>query len=224
MIIAKRKPLEKIAAMLEGKMKVLVLGCGGCVTVCMEGGEAESNAVAAALRLKFPGTQFDAETILRQCEFDLADQIAAKAKEGGYDAVLTLACGVGLNFLAERLGAVPVFPAVDTSFMGGAVARENWAEECVGCGDCMAHMTGGICPIARCSKSILNGPCGGTRDGKCEVSREKDCAWVLIIKRMKELGKLEALSETIPPRKWNTSHHGGPRKQAHGGQANEVGK
>jgi ferredoxin len=224
MIIAKRKPLDKIAAMLEGRKKVLVLGCSGCVTVCMEGGEAETNAVAAALRLKFPGAQFDVETILRLCEFDLADQIAKKAKDGGYDTVLTLACGVGLNFLAERLGAIPVFPGADTSFMGGAVERGVWTETCVGCGDCIAHLFGGICPIARCSKSIMNGPCGGTREGKCEVSKEKDCAWVLIYKRMKELGKLETLSETIPPRRWNSSHHGGPRKQVHGGTANEVGK
>ena len=88
----------------------------------------------------------------------------------------------------------------------------TWLEMCAGCGDCILHLTGGICPVARCTKSLMNGPCGGTNDGKCEINPETECGWVLIVNRMKELGTLDKLSEINPPRDWSSSYHGGPRK------------
>jgi hypothetical protein len=86
---------------------------------------------------------------------------------------------------------------------------------CAGCGDCILHLTGGICPIARCAKSIINGPCGGSQNGKCEISPETDCAWALIIERMKKLGTLDQLDRVLPPRDWSSGHFGGPRRVVH---------
>jgi len=128
------------------------------------------------------------------------------------EAVLSLGCGVGVNFLAEKLETIPVFPGVNTEFFGASVEPGVWVEMCAGCGNCLLHLTGGICPVARCSKSILNGPCGGSKDGKCEISPDVDCGWYLIVERMKKIGTLRLFEEYIPPRDWSTSRHGGPRR------------
>jgi len=109
-----------------------------------------------------------------------------------------------------------VFPGVDTKFFGATVESGVLIEMCEGCGKCILNITGGICPIARCSKSLLNGPCGGSKDGKCEISPDVECGWSLIVERMKKLGTLHLLEETVPPRDWPYSHHGGPRRVIHG--------
>jgi len=217
MIVGETKPIGRIMELVKGCQKILVVGCGGCMTVCFAGGETEVKTIANVLRIAFLDQKKKAEIIedcvLRQCEYEIADKIVEKAKAESVEAVLSLACGVGVNLLAGRLGRVPVFPGIDTKFFGAAVEHGRWVEMCAGCGDCILDLTGGICPIARCSKSFLNGPCGGTsNEGKCEVNPETDCGWVLIIKRMKELGTLDQLSRVVPPRDWSSSHHGGPRK------------
>ena len=218
MIVADAKPLDEVFGFIRNRGKVLVLGCGECVTVCQAGGEKEVAVIAQALRLK-AGTEgvqieFVEDTIRRQCEPEFVDPILENLE--GADAILSTACGVGVNFLAERLGATPVFPAANTTFMGATVEHGEWAERCAGCGDCILHLTGGICPVARCAKSILNGPCGGTKDGKCEVSRPErvvDCAWALIVERAKRLGTLESLTGVVPPQDWSTARDGGPRRR-----------
>jgi len=129
-----------------------------------------------------------------------------------YDLVLSTACGVGVNFLAQRIGNIPVYPGINTSFYCAVPKPGEFIELCAGCGNCILHLTGGICPIARCTKSLMNGPCGGTDKGKCEISQEVDCGWYLIVERMKQLGNLEALVEIQPPRDWSTAFHGGPRR------------
>jgi hypothetical protein len=101
---------------------------------------------------------------------------------------------------------------MNTSFLGANLRQGEWSERCAGCGNCTLEKTGGICPVARCSKSLMNGPCGGTRDGKCEVSKDTDCAWVLIVERMERLGRLDELTEIVPPRDWSTARDGGPRR------------
>ena len=108
---------------------------------------------------------------------------------------------------------VPVVPAVNTTFLGAALEQGVWAERCQGCGDCVLEITGGICPIARCSKSLLNGPCGGSSEGKCEIDPEVDCGWQLIYDRLSALGKLENLNRMLPARDWSTSRDGGPRRR-----------
>lgn len=150
-------------------------------------------------------------TLERQCDAEYIDQI--RPFIGEYEAILSMACGAGVQYVAERFQMKPVFPAVDTSFLGIALKPGVWAERCQGCGTCILDKTAGICPIARCAKSLLNGPCGGSTNGKCEVDRETDCAWHLIIDRLKELGQLERYREIIPVKDWSTSRDGGPRRR-----------
>jgi hypothetical protein len=219
MIVAERKPLSDLKAFLENYRKVLVVGCGTCTTVCLAGGEAEVKVISTGLRIGFLKEDKEIEIvedcITRQCEPEFVAKIVEKVKAEGIEAVLSLGCGVGVNFLAEKLDNIPVYPGVDTKFFGAAVEPGVWVEMCAGCGNCILHLTGGICPIARCSKSILNGPCGGSQEGKCEISPEVTCAWSLVVERMKKLGNLHRLEELVPPRNWSSSHHGGPRRVVH---------
>jgi ferredoxin len=216
MIGAERKPLDEIEQFIREFMRVLIVGCGGCATVCLAGGEAEVGVVGVALRIAARMAdrtqEITEDCITRQCEPEFVDELLARVEQQGPDAVLSLACGVGVNALAERLGDVPVFPGLNTKFLGATAEPGVWVEMCAGCGNCLLHLTGGICPVARCSKSILNGPCGGSNDGKCEISPEVDCGWELIIERMKKLGTLDSLTEVVPPRDWSSSPHGGPRR------------
>jgi len=217
MIVAESKPLAEVFGFIENYKRVLVLGCGECVTVCQSGGEKEVAVLAQALRLKAKTDgkeiEFLENTIRRQCEPEFVDPVLQDISD--VDAIVSIACGVGVNFLAGRLGNVPVFPGVNTTFMGATVEHGIWAERCAGCGDCVLHLTGGICPIARCSKTILNGPCGGTNEGMCEISTEDnpvECGWALVVERMKALGTMDKLSEIVPPKDWSTSRDGGPRR------------
>jgi hypothetical protein len=122
-----------------------------------------------------------------------------------YDAVISMACGVGVQFLAERFADKPIFPAVDTAFMGVNQDVGWYEERCRGCGTCFLAMTGGICPITMCSKSLLNGPCGGTNQGKCEVSQDQDCAWYLIHERLAKQGRLANILTITPPNMWRNT-------------------
>jgi ferredoxin len=219
LIIAERKPLKEIKSFMENYRKILLVGCGTCTTVCLAGGETEIKVVAAGLRIGFLKEDKEIEIledcITRQCEPEFVTKIVDRVREENLEAVLSLGCGVGVNFLADKLETVPVFPGVNTEFFGAAVEPGVWIEMCAGCGNCILHLTGGICPVARCSKSILNGPCGGSKEGKCEISPDVDCAWHLIVERMKKIGTLDRLGEIVPPRDWSTSHHGGPRRVIH---------
>ena len=123
-----------------------------------------------------------------------------------------MACGCGVQEIARRFKEKPVLPAVNTAFMGASERQGVWAERCQGCGDCVLGLTGGICPIARCSKRLLNGPCGGSTNGKCEIDPDVDCAWQLIWDRLKALGIEDRYEENMPAKDWRTSRDGGPRK------------
>ena len=215
MIIAERKPIENIMGMLGGHKKILVLGCGTCVTVCSAGGEKEVGILSAALRVKCKvdgiDLTFDERTIERQCEKEFVDAIMAEMKN--YDCVLSMACGVGVQTIAGMLSGISVFPALNTTFMGMPEEQGIWVENCRACGNCRLHLTGGICPVSRCSKNLLNGPCGGTTsEGKCEVDKDIDCGWYLIYHRLKEQNKLDIFEEIQPPNDWRAAGHRGPRK------------
>ncbi len=228
MIVAERKPLTEIRSFVENYHRILILGCGTCTTVCLAGGEAEVKVVASGLRISFLQDEKEVEIledcITRQCEPEFVEAAQQKVKDEAIEAVVSLGCGVGVNLIAQTLETVPVFPGLNTKFFGAVVEPGMWLEMCAGCGNCILHLTGGICPIARCSKSLLNGPCGGTRNGKCEISEDIDCGWALIVERMKTLGTLERLAEIIPARDWSTSHHGGPRRVVHEEVAELVGE
>ncbi len=152
------------------------------------------------------------DVVTRQCEPEFLAEVTRRVQDEKIDAVLSLGCGVGVNMLAEKLEEVPVYPGLNTECFGGTAEPGTFVEMCAGCGECVLHLTGGICPVARCSKSILNGPCGGTNEGKCEVSPDIDCAWALIVDRMKKLGTLDQLYKVVDAKDWSTSHSGGPRR------------
>jgi ferredoxin len=217
MITAERKPFEEILALVEGHDKVLVAGCDTCVAVCLTGGEKEAEILASELRIR---AQTDGRTVqvehtaaIRQCEWEYLDAIADKVNE--YPVVLSMACGIGIQSMAEKFAPKLVMPAVNTNMLGMPQEHAVWLERCVACGDCRIGLTGGICPVVRCSKSLMNGPCGGSHDGLCEVKRgdqEIECAWALIHDRLKEQGREQLLLEIRPPKDWSLSSSGGPRK------------
>ncbi|KKL19884.1 hypothetical protein LCGC14_2461010, partial [marine sediment metagenome] len=188
MIVADRKPFDEIMEMVRPLKKVLVLGCGSCVTVCVTGGERQAEMLASQLNLaaRKDGLELAAEfdCITRQCDREFIEDLAKDPAD--YDAVLSIACGVGVGFMSDVVPDTPILPGLNTTFYGANTAEGLWAEYCHGCGDCALAWTGGVCPVARCSKSLINGACGGTDDGKCEVSNDMDCAWYLIYKRLKD--------------------------------------
>jgi ferredoxin len=214
MIMARPKPIEEIIDEIKDFNKVLIAGCDGCVTVCEAGGSKEVQVLASALRLYFTKEskrlEIDETSLTRQCDKDYLHQLLDKIDD--YDAIVSLACGAGVQFMAEMYRKKPIFPGVDTCFIGVTEERGVWAERCQACGQCILASTGGICPIARCSKRMLNGPCGGSEKGKCEVSPDTDCGWHLIYERLKELGQLDFFAEPTDPKDWVSSRDGGPRK------------
>jgi len=213
MIIAERKPLDEIAAMAAPYKRICVFGCNSCVAVCMAGGQKEAEELASLLRIhrKKENIEGEVETfsVERQCEYEFVDEVLEKLK--GYDLIISVACGVGAQTVIEHEPSLRVAPGLNTTSMGYPTAQGVWAERCLGCGDCVLHLTMGICPITRCAKSILNGPCGGSAEGKCEISKDVDCAWQLIHDRLVSFGRLTDLAEIQPPKDWSSSHHGGPR-------------
>lgn len=218
MIVADQKPLEEILAMLQPYKKVLFLGCQSCVAVCMAGGEKEVGLLASAVRLARMKSGVPLEiaegAVKRQCDDEFNEPFAPIIQE--QEVVLSLACGVGVNKLSARFD-LPILPALNTRFFGEVERQGIWKEVCAGCGDCILHLTGGICPIARCAKNLLNGPCGGVRaDGSCEVARDgqlQPCAWVQIIERLEKLGQLERLKGAMAAKDWSSDRHGGPRRR-----------
>jgi len=215
MIVAQRKPLERIEQMLGEAERVLVVGCGTCVAVCMAGGEKEVELLAAQLRMKAKreGRQrvVDEVTLTRQCDREYLDGIARYVDQ--YDVLLSTACGAGVQFLAERYDEKLVLPALDTLFIGVAEGAGVWSQKCMACSECVLDQTGGICPMTICAKNLLNGPCGGTNHGKCEVDSEKDCAWTLIYRKLEKLGRLDLLEKIQPPKDYSLMVK--PRKYTH---------
>jgi ferredoxin len=214
MIVAEKKPIEEIIDEVKDFQKLLIAGCNECVTVCEAGGKKEVGIMASALRMYFTKegkkTDIDEVTLERQCDHEYLEEIRDRIDQ--YDAVLSLACGVGVQFVAEKYFSTPVFPGVNTCFMGAAEERGVWSERCQGCGQCILGKTAGICPISRCAKRLLNGPCGGSTKGKCEISKDLDCAWQLIIDRLKELDRFDEYEQIMPIKDWSTERAGGPRK------------
>jgi ferredoxin len=214
MIIAEQKSLQEIQELLGPAEKVLVLGCGTCVTVCFSGGDREAQLLATSLRMasKLEGSPLDvtAATVQRQCEWEYLDEIKKEVEKA--DTVLSIGCGIGVQAIAERYPEAWVVPGLNTTFLGLPSEHGIWEERCAACGDCILGITGGICPIARCSKSLLNGPCGGSENGHCEIDPDVPCAWQLIYDRLKSMDRLEVLMTIQEPKNWGTSRDGGPRK------------
>jgi hypothetical protein len=172
--------------------------------------------LASALKIarKKEGREIEIEeiTLERQCDPEYIDQLEEPIAKNNYDAVLSMACSVGPQYIAKRYEDALVYPCLNTTFIGGALEHGVWAEFCQACGSCGIHNFGTLCPIARCAKSLLNGPCGGSAGGKCEISPETDCVWHLIYERMSRLGQLDKMANVVMFKDWTTSRDGGPRK------------
>ncbi|ACN16170.1 putative zinc-finger protein [Desulforapulum autotrophicum HRM2] len=214
MIIADKKPIEEIIEEIKGFQRILVLGCNECVTVCEAGGKKEVEVLASLLRMhsikEGEKKTIDERTLERQCDHEYIEEVRDIIDQ--YDAVLSLACGVGVQFMAEKYKTTPVLPGVNTCFLGATEQRGVWTERCQACGSCVLAATAGICPISRCAKRVMNGPCGGSTKGKCEINPELDCVWQLIIDRLKALGRLDDYEIVAPIKDWSTERAGGPRK------------
>jgi len=202
--ITKQKALSEIEKVLERDSRVFLVGCGTCATMCRTGGKDELLDMQRRL-VDLGKTVTGSVVIPTVC--DALDQQAlaenAKAVEAA-DCILVMACAYGVQTLAVYT-AKPVYPALDTLFMGQEMSPGVFSEVCVQCGECVLAWTGGICPLTACPKGLLNGPCGGAKDGKCEVSNAKDCAWLLIYERLRQHGKLENMVKRRPLRDFNAS-------------------
>jgi len=204
MIVAKRKPFDEIMQLVKGHKKLLVVGCGTCVAVCLAGGEKEVAVLTTELdmgrKLADNPVQLGSITLERQCDREYLAQLDGMVKD--YDALISMACGVGIQFLAERFPDKAVFPAVDTC--GLAVNQDvgQYEERCRSCGRCVLGLTGGICPVTMCAKGLYNGPCGGTNKGSCEINADQPCAWFNIYERLKAQGRLDCILEVQPPQEW----------------------
>jgi ferredoxin len=214
MIVADKKPIEEIVQNISHVESLLIAGCNECVTVCEAGGKKEVGILASALRMYFlnrgKNIKIDEVTLERQCDHEYLEELRNVVES--YEAVVSMACGVGIQFLAEEYPMLPVYPGVNTCFMGATEKRGTWVERCQGCGQCILAETGAVCPITRCAKRLMNGPCGGSTKGKCEINQDIDCAWQLIIDRLKALGKLDEYEKLFPIKDWSTDRAGGPRK------------
>ncbi len=215
MIVANRKPFEDILAMVVPYSKILLVGCNECVTVCAAGGAREVAVLASELRLRraVDGRALEVReaTLERNCDPEYVAALEDVIDD--CEAVLSMACGCGIQFVGERYPAKVVLPAVDTTFEGVTEEPGLWTERCQGCGACVLDKTAGLCPIARCAKSLLNGPCGGSSGGLCEVGDDRPCVWSLIVTRLKDRGQMERFMTIAEPKNWASARDGGPRKR-----------
>jgi ferredoxin len=206
MIVAKRKPFEEIKEMLKGYKKVLNVGCGTCVSVCLAGGEKEVAILNAELdmarKLEDDPIEIHGQTVERQCDREYLAELDDIIKKEKFDALMSMACGVGIQFLAERFPDIPTFPGVDTTGLAVNQAVGWYEERCRSCSQCVLGITGGICPITMCAKGLLNGPCGGTNKGNCEISADQPCAWFKIHERLAAQGRLSSIRKINLARGW----------------------
>ncbi len=213
MIIGEQKPFDEIWGMVKGHKQLTVFGCNTCVAVCHQGGNKEAEIMASLLRMRAiqEGLEIDIKNggIERQCEHPFFE--SAKELLDQSEAVLSLACGIGVQFVVEKYMNTPVYPALNTTFLGDVQQDGFFTEKCQACGDCVLGITGGICPVSRCCKRLFNGPCGGSSNGKCEISKDIDCAWQLVVDRLEALGKMDDYEKIVPIKNWSKDRAGGPR-------------
>ncbi len=194
MIVSKKKPIEELMAMLDGVKKVGLVGCGNCASACNVGGEPEVAELKAYLEsqgIEVVGTAIPGDS----CHKMLVRKEIKPVVAGEPEVIISMACGSGCQTVAENVKC-PVIPANNTVFVGQTERVGMFHEMCRTCGDCVLGETGGICPITKCAKCLVNGPCGGQKNGKCEVDPNNDCAWILIYNKLKEQGALNKMEVT----------------------------
>ena len=209
--ITEPKPVEEILQYIEQCRGVYLIGCGSCATMIHTGGKTE--VLAMKETLEAAGKKVTGWMVIpTACDTLTRDALIA-GLEGleDTDCILVLSCAFGVQTVGTYCDKL-VFPALNTQFIGKEEGTGTFLEVCAQCGSCVLGMTGGICPIIRCAKGLLNGPCGGSVEGRCEVSPDVPCAWQLIIDRLTALGQLDRLDEIAPVKDWSTSSSGGPRR------------
>ena len=214
MITGTPKPIDEVLEMIEPYDNIIVAGCHGCVTVCRVGGEKEVQVLSSSIRLarEASGKKINIKEVSleRQCDPEYVEKMRPYVED--YQAVLSIACGAGIQFLAEKFTKTPLLPGINTGFLGVTERQGEWAARGQGSGDCVLHLTGGICPVTRCAKSLVPGPSGGSVRGICEVDKEIQCGWQLIIDRLVALDQMDNYSKLKPYKGWNSARHGGPRR------------
>ncbi|MFZ5452078.1 MAG: methylenetetrahydrofolate reductase C-terminal domain-containing protein [Thermodesulfobacteriota bacterium] len=222
MIVGERKSLSEIKEMVRPYGKILVAGCDTCTAECLAGGRKQVAELAVALDMTFrlEGKEMEVQEVSvdRQCIHEFLLDIIDQAENA--EAIVSIACGAGVQSLAERLPGKPIFPGINTTFIGETASMGLWQERCRGCGDCMLGSTAGLCPVTRCAKALLNGPCGGSQNGLCEVSAtlkcDVPCVWAMIYDRLQEMGELSRLTDYCPPKDWRPAGGVGPRQMTRG--------
>ena len=217
MVITQKKPIEEVLQMVGDAHAVAIVGCSSCATVCQTGGEEQIAELKQVLE--------DAgKTVVAtaMCDF-CCNNTGVKRKMKAVIAaapqcVICMSCGDGVQCVAKNMGSVPTYPSNNTMYLGETVRYGVWEEACRFCGQCVLGQTGAICPITHCAKSLVNGPCGGQRNGNCEVHPDKPCAWIRIYERLKETDQLEKLTQIRPDKDYSgvayprTIHLGGDKK------------
>ena len=208
--ITEQKPLDEIMQELDQCKGIYIIGCGTCTTMTRTGGKEE--VLAMKEHLQGLGKMVTGSMVIPTACDEMTEASLREDNEAIQNAncVLVMSCALGVQKVGSYLDK-PVIPAVDTLFIGLEDGPGNFHEVCAQCGNCVLGYTGGICPVVRCAKGLLNGPCGGSVDGKCEVDPDTECAWQLIIDRLASLGLMDQLEDIQPPKDWGTSHSGGPR-------------
>jgi ferredoxin len=199
--ITKQKTEEEIDQLLENLNRIFIIGCGTCVTLCRTGGEPEVKAMQEGLAKK---GKMITGTLVLPVACDNLTSTALKVygpQINQADGLLIMTCAFGVQTVAPNV-AKPILPALDTLFIGKEQGLGQFDEICVQCGNCLLGVTGGICPVTSCHKGLVNGPCGGTNNGKCEIDAQKDCAWTLIYRRLKEQGQLHLMKQYQKPRNY----------------------
>ena len=206
MVVSDRKPISEILGFLKNANKIILVGCNECAAACKTGGEPELQEMKALL-------EAEGKEVLGYLLPDTACNLLLGKKElkslknelKDADAILSLACGDGTQTVAKNVAKqnIPVYPANNTLFIGEVERVGQFGEACKACGECELGWTGGICPVTMCAKGLINGACGGAKNGKCEVDPENDCAWVKIYERLKALDQLDNLIEVRAPKDYS---------------------
>jgi hypothetical protein len=202
--ITKQKALEEIEEQMEGLERVCIIGCGTCATMTRTGGREE--VLDMKERLQGVGKMVTGWTVIPTA-CDEMTEIALRQNNGAIqiaNCILVMSCALGVHRVVSYIDK-PVIPALDTLFIGVEDSPGNFREVCAQCGQCLLGETAGICPITACHKGLVNGPCGGTNNGRCEVDKEKDCAWALIYQRLEKQGRLNLMRRYQPPRNFQVT-------------------
>ena len=194
MIVTQKKPTEEILAMIGDAKNVAIVGCGSCATTCQTGGMQQAEELRAIL--EDTGKTVVGIGVIDYCCMSLTVRTGLKPILAAQpECIICMGCGTGVQCVGKSVGMIPTYPSNNTMYVGEAVRYGMWHEACRLCGDCMLGQTGALCPITHCAKSLSTGPCGGQKNGKCEVHPENDCVWIHIYERLAAIGQLDKLDQ-----------------------------